>query len=477
MMRQLRLLAAAACLTSSSARTIHEDIFAFPQYEITFANDFILQSDASKLSLHHHVTEDPSTPSPVPSPSDDVESYEPMMLGSTSYLCALPKARPTVDPAPAPPSAAEQEKEVARAAHRGGELLQRMEGHCIYYMSGWWSYSFCYNEEVKQFHALPPGRHGVPLWPPIEDPEVPAFILGEFDVAPAGDAPPPQPPAPRSARPRGVEGDGDGRADTNAERGLVVPRVTTRGDTRHMVQRLGGGTVCDITGRARRIDVQYRCDPASPADYIGHIKETSTCAYQMLVHTPRLCGDVAFRPPPTARAHAVVCQEVLAEDGVEGWHARQAARAKQNLIGDKAAAGAAGAAGGPDPEKGPPAAPAGPAKQFVGGIEVGGMRQVGRDGRRLEPPNFYSPAPYAVEVVASYHPQAHGGQVWKKPLQELRKLEVSVTTVNQMIDDLQQMAAGLPWKLELVDKPTGKELQGAVEEEEEDLEWEIRDEL
>ena len=471
MKRQLPLLAAAACLSSSNARTTHEDLFAFPQYEITFANDFILKSAASKLSLHHHVTDDPSTPSPVPSSNDGIESYEPMMLGSTSYLCALPKASPTAEPAPAPPSAAEQEKEVARAAHSGGELLQHMEGHCIYYMSGWWSYSFCYNEEVKQFHALPPGRHGVPLWPPIEDTEVPAFILGEFDVAPAGDAPP-QPPAPRPSHP----GSSDGHSPaTTGERGLVVPRVATRGDTRYMVQRLGGGTVCDITGRARRIEVQYRCDPAGPADYIGHIKETSTCAYQMLVHTPRLCKDVAFRPPPTARAHAVLCQEVLAEDAVESWNVRKAAEAKRNLIGD----GTAAAAGGAELGKGPPSVPAGPpAKQFVGGIEVGGMKLVGRDGRRIEPPNFYTPTPYAVEVVASYHPQANGGQVWKKPLQELRKLEVSVTTVNQMIDDLQEMAAGLPWKLELVEKPTGKELQGAVEEEEEgDLEWELRDEL
>nr|GFD60541.1 hypothetical protein [Tanacetum cinerariifolium] len=74
---------------------------------------------------------------------------------------------------------AEEEKELVRAADRGWELLEGMRGNCIYYLSGWWSYSFCYNNEVKQFHQLPPSR-GVPIYPPVEDTSVHSFVLGRF---------------------------------------------------------------------------------------------------------------------------------------------------------------------------------------------------------------------------------------------------------------------------------------------------------
>ena len=252
-------------------------------------------------------------------------------------------------------SAAEQEKEVARATDRGGELLRPMEGHCLYFVSGWWSYSFCYNEEVKQFHALPPGRHGVPLWPPVEDSEVPAFILGEFDAVmdPRGGPPP---PASQSSPPR-PSGGGSSEGKPSAERGLaVMPRVHAQGDTRYLVQRLGGGTVCDITGRPRRVEVQYRCEDGA-ADHIGHIKETSTCAYRMVIHTPRLCNDVAFLPPKTRAASRVVCREVLAPQEVDAWRQKKAREAERRLIGGGPPAGAKGKDG-----------EAGTERQLVGGI-------------------------------------------------------------------------------------------------------------
>jgi hypothetical protein len=36
----------------------------------------------------------------------------------------------------------------------GLELLREMEGKCMYYFSGWWSYSFCYQKQIKQFLLL-----------------------------------------------------------------------------------------------------------------------------------------------------------------------------------------------------------------------------------------------------------------------------------------------------------------------------------
>jgi protein OS-9 len=35
-----------------------------------------------------------------------------------------------------------------------------------------------------------------------------------------------------------------------------VARLETKGSTRYMVQRLSGGTECDLTGKERKIEVQ-----------------------------------------------------------------------------------------------------------------------------------------------------------------------------------------------------------------------------
>jgi protein OS-9 len=131
-----------------------------------------------------------------------------------------------------------------------------MRGNCIYYLSGWWSYSFCYTDEVKQFHQLPPSR-GVPIYPPVEDTSVHSFVLGRY----------PKEEKSKKGYSRKTLGsdqdskesfDDEGNKQAQEEKGLEIPRLETKGSSRYMVQRLSGGTVCDLTGRDRKIDVQVR---------------------------------------------------------------------------------------------------------------------------------------------------------------------------------------------------------------------------
>jgi protein OS-9 len=101
-----------------------------------------------------------------------------MVLGGQRYLCSIPRVpdEETTKNA-SKPNAEEEEKELARATTRGWELLKAMEGTCLYFFSGWWSYSFCYGHGVRQFHQLPPGKN-VPIYPPVEDKGVQAYVLG-----------------------------------------------------------------------------------------------------------------------------------------------------------------------------------------------------------------------------------------------------------------------------------------------------------
>jgi hypothetical protein len=76
---------------------------------------------------------------------------------------------------------------------------------------------------------------------------------------------------------------------------------------------MGGGTWCELTKKNRRIEVQFQCNP-NAGDRIAGIRETSTCSYLMVIHTPKLCHDLAFVPVKRVGegegVHEIVCQKV-----------------------------------------------------------------------------------------------------------------------------------------------------------------------
>lgn len=178
-------------------------------------------------------------------------------------MCSIPIIPEEVaqnDTTSAEDAKAEEEKELVRATDRGWELLEGMRDNCIYYLSGWWSYRFCYKGEVKQFHQLPPGR-GVPIYPPVEDESVHSFVLGRFPTEEKS----------KKANARktlgneqgskeGFDDEGDEDEGDAEAKGLELPRLETKGSSRYMVQRLSDGTECDLTGKPRKIDVQV-CTP------------------------------------------------------------------------------------------------------------------------------------------------------------------------------------------------------------------------
>lgn len=84
---------------------------------------------------------------------------------------------------------------------------------------------------------------------------------------------------------------------------------------------MGGGTWCELTKKNRKIEVQFQCDP-NAGDRIAWIKEVSTCSYLMVIHTAKLCNDLAFVPVTRVGegegVHEIVCQKVLREGGERG---------------------------------------------------------------------------------------------------------------------------------------------------------------
>ncbi|KAJ5854612.1 hypothetical protein N7534_007155 [Penicillium rubens] len=430
-----------ACAVSSAWANkkpfnINDDILAYPQYQVTFPEEYVLESHAEALlrSQASPSANDQNNPQVYMGKAkadstdrpEDVNlssfTYEEMILEDRRLLCQIPRVtNDDHNTTNKENSKVEEQKELARATDRGLELLREMEGKCMYYFSGWWSYSFCYQKQIKQFHALPAGR-GIPNYPPIEDPQTHSFVLGRFIGG------------------KGEEEKQSAKTD--------VAELHTKGGSRYLVQHLRGGTKCDLTGRERKVEVQFHCHPQS-TDHIGWIKELTTCSYLMVIYTPRLCDDVAFLPPRQDEIHTIECREILMPDEVTEWEAIKEWYTTSQL---------------PDAATDADADIAQSELPIIGGIEVGGRKLVGMEGKIIEKGRVASAGEERVEVVA----KRENGEVRKMSKQILKKYDIDPEKLEEMKNLLEEQAEGKDWTLEVVESNGMIKFQGVLEEDEED---------
>ncbi|KAH0417861.1 hypothetical protein KCU90_g12176, partial [Aureobasidium melanogenum] len=406
-------------VAAQNSFSVQDDVLAFPQFSVDFPEGHVstlqaqekldLPTSDSDSDLSHRDTNPPASDKPQ-------YDYEELVLANQHYLCQIPRL---VDQPPSSHpnetlSKQDHEKELARANTRGWQLLKGMQGNCIYYWSGWWSYRYCYGQGVKQFHQLPPSQ-GVPVYPPVEDPAVPGFMLGAVQDQPRHDS------------------------QEELSEDKAVGKLETRGESRYLVQRLAGGTVCDLTGRERRIEVQFHCNPAT-ADRISLIKEVATCAYLMVIQTPRLCNDVAFQPPQKDRANKIACSPILDQDQVPEYEA--AVAAASDLLGDDI----------PNPLAGSQSkAPA-----TIGGITIGAHKWV-PEGSKIEKSAIVGGTKDKfVETIADSFGKAMSAD-------ELKRLGLGdAKSVETLKKELEKIANGQGWELKVFDTPDGREYRGVL---------------
>lgn len=475
MMRRLQLSLLAAlplCRAKSPAFSIHEDLQAFPQFEVVFSDHYISEKDAQSLLEYNieHPTFSADSSQPTISDAggsatakDDHDgryaaaqsesplTYEVMNMPPHRYLCAIPVIEP---PSPENQTAtelakAEEARELGRAAASGWNLLSQLEDTCLYFMSGWWSYRFCNNREIVQFHALPSTPMGKP---PQRDPHAAEYVLGQASL--------PETSETHSTSSSSAAGDEKPPAE-----------LQVKGDQRYLVQKLEGGTICDLTGRARTIEVQYHCVPGMQNDRIGWIKEVTICAYVMVVNTPRLCDDVAFLPPEENKANPITCRLITDDEKQapplidqhptkfpklnepikqeeEEWDGLQ----QQHTLNDEGATTTT------------------TTPITVGGVLVGGRKSLSagdKDGQPpivLTPPRNYMNSQQAAEQLIKVLVQAaskeDGGKVDRLSKEELEKLNIKPDMVEEMEEEMRRFAGDLGWQLEIV---------GGVDDEERQL--------
>ncbi|KAI0362243.1 hypothetical protein OH77DRAFT_1416463 [Trametes cingulata] len=288
---------------------VPEDPYAFPKYRVTFLHGLPVLNDTAERWLREGLRggepefldqpwqESQWTASPLKSieatddsPSDAAQTQhsnytlQHMKFGpKSSYVCLIPP------PPKEPPAVEDTATEVATPVH-SWSLLQPLSGKCLYHRQGWFTYSYCHNSHVRQFHEL--HHQHIPStgeYKPEEDPEWEAYTLGR--------APPT------------LEA---GAELTTAEAAAAANLELARGaGSRYLVQRWGDGTYCDKTGKKRTVEIQFHCS-MTMTDTILFVKETQTCHYVLHIATPRLCGEPGFRSRIDAEEeHFIRCREVV----------------------------------------------------------------------------------------------------------------------------------------------------------------------
>lgn len=440
--------------------SVQNDLLAFPQYELVFSESYIPAEEAARRLT-------PTTPSSTGSDlatgssserlkftdddddPQDGDVYERMIFDEQPYLCRIPYVPPdTAEPAnDSSTTQAEQQQELIRASNHGWELLSGLQGTCLYYGRGWWMYSFCYGDILRQFHAQPPGG-AIPVYPPTPDPNVYNFVLGKFAQNKPTSKDTPKGDAMQTGRAASA-------TDLSAE-------LQTRGETNFLVQKLGGGTTCDLTGVERRIEVQFHCNPGSP-DRISMIKETAACVYLMVIHTPRLCNDVAFMPPQFDKPNTISCQEIVEREDETRWKAVKAAKAQNELFSRKGSTDE-----GQQGERSK--------RPVIGGIELGGQKLVGGSpDRQIKVSNIAKPKKLESqeEKFIVTLAESDGKRLTMLNEREIQKYDIkgSLEDIEEFIIKTENWAEsfreGQPWRLDVVQTADGLQFRGILMDDEE----------
>jgi protein OS-9 len=454
MRRQQALLLAALqlCGARSTGFSAHQDLLAFPQFEVVLSDKWISEKDAHLLlqsdgpeAKHSTDLAKPTDSSSVSADDDDAtkRTYEIMSMSPYRYLCSIPVVEQDVSTNQTANelAKAEEAKELTRATESGWELLNELEESCLYFMSGWWSYRFCKNREIVQFHALSSTPAGQP---PRRDPQTAEYILGAVPSIPAA---------------------AQQRAREQPDLSPSPAELQVKGEQRYLIQRLEGGTICDLTGRERTIEVQYHCVPGLKQTKIAWIKEVTICAYLMVVNTPRLCSDVAFLPPDETTANAIECKLIVDDDSPPPL-------LDQSQPGG-VPRGAAGQSETTPNEQATVENLLKPKPVTVGGVVVGARNILSggdEDGKpvKLNPPKNYlsQEEKRAVQLVAQAASKKDGGGFEVLSAEELEELEIDPEVIEEMRQEMEKLVGDSSWRLEIVELPNGdgdRELRAYVD--------------
>lgn len=193
-------------------------------------------------------------------------------------------------------SEAEVEDEAALIRQSVEEIQKSFStNHCVfgYQLNGdYWTYAYCFGDRVIQYHEIVPVEHRA-LHHKAGNPNY-VYTLGrQGNYAPKGKV--------FINHAKGSEyhlNPADFRLSEYS--GSIFSGDTKRLPMKQRVvtHLISDGEICDLTLDPRTVEVIYLCDPHNNRGQaeIVEVSEITTCHYQMIVNTPRLCAIPEFVP-------------------------------------------------------------------------------------------------------------------------------------------------------------------------------------
>ncbi|KAF9970906.1 Protein OS-9 [Actinomortierella ambigua] len=298
-----------------SSSFVYNDLLSHPQYQLHFTRDPIPQSSVNSKVLrfgndHHnklptkHQTKQESIEGDVPNDQvdeNDLWSKGSKMIMTSSdgqrWACDIPESvEETTTTDPIKLSTADLEKEESRLVQQGLELLHKTKDACVFLTTprGYWTYEFCYNNKIEQYHLAQEGKKIVK--------DGATYTLARY------------------------KSDTDSPADSlvnAAQKSLQKPSksspstrtvIQEGSDRKQLVQQWSDGTVCDLTKKPRKATVYYQCELGLSKDEITMVNEPATCVYTITISSPRLCQEPAFVPVPQPEPAIVECRPVVSDE-------------------------------------------------------------------------------------------------------------------------------------------------------------------
>uniref|UniRef100_A0A383VW83 MRH domain-containing protein n=1 Tax=Tetradesmus obliquus TaxID=3088 RepID=A0A383VW83_TETOB len=134
------------------------------------------------------------------------------------------------------------------------ELLEALDGMCLYRQDGLWTYEVCHRQQVRQFRQEAGKK--------AED-----FVCGRFT------------------------------GDELQSESILEDLSSSGHPLKYVSHKFSGGASCVLTGQPRTAEVRYTCTRGSQDNVVLSVREFPTCNYVVVVSTPFLCKHPSFEPP------------------------------------------------------------------------------------------------------------------------------------------------------------------------------------
>ncbi|KAF9579139.1 Protein OS-9 [Lunasporangiospora selenospora] len=318
---------------SSSVGFVYKDLLAHPQFHVQYLEEFIPASAVSAARRQSKNThrqpkqqkeqmliqktgaeteelvrqdrKDTTAASPddsekkgtstLPGESYDLASSI-IMTGSDGqqWSCTIPEEMVPEKVPDVVKTHEEIEEEERQSVKRGLELLEPLSGRCLRTTIGYWTYEYCHKKHILQYHAILVKGQIVP-----EDSSM-NFVMAVYTPG-------------QEPQQAGSGSSVQKRLSLAAQQSGTKTELETSHERRYLVQRWENGAICDITGKGRQVEVQYQCANVL-TDQIHVVIEPSICNYVMVIYSPRLCADLAFKNAPVPEANKINCRPIVSDE-------------------------------------------------------------------------------------------------------------------------------------------------------------------